>query len=95
VTAVGARVLAMQKSTDVSVHVFGEGVYVGNRIPDVSPFRELEIKNPYIQLDSGKGVWGFQCWWGDLEAAQKAIGDKTVFKVEITDEDEIKPVEEP
>ena len=93
-TAVGAKVMAMQKSTDVSVHVFGEGTYVGNRVPDVSPFKELGIKNHYILLDDGKGVWGFQCWWGDIEAAKKAIGDKTVFQVTLTDEDEIKPVEE-
>lgn len=91
-TTIGTRVLAIQKSTEVSAHVFGEGVYLGERIPDQSPFKELGVRNPYIKLDDGTSVWGFQCWWGDVERGKRALGNRTIFQVK--NDNTIEPVEE-
>ena len=31
---------------------------------------ELSNKNPRIALDDGGYTWGFECWWGDEDAAR-------------------------
>lgn len=39
--------------------------------------------NPRIKLDSGKTVWGQECWWGPEERVRKMIAGKTVVMVDI------------
>lgn len=29
------------------------------------------LSNPCIQLDSGRYVWGFQCWWGSIDVIKE------------------------
>ncbi len=53
---------------------YGEGVYLGDRVPDIEPFRSSGIRNPCIRLDDGTLVWGFQCWWGPVKAVEEIYG---------------------
>lgn len=36
-------------------------------------FKEGRFLNPRIKLDSGKIVWGCECWWSDEESMKKEI----------------------
>jgi hypothetical protein len=41
---------------------FDELVAKDDLVPvDLRPFRKT---NPKIQLDDGRVVWGYECWWG-------------------------------
>lgn len=60
------RVITIESFKDGVLRTYGEGEYIGDKVPDVSPFNQISLKNPCIKLDSGKYVWGFQCWWGNL-----------------------------
>lgn len=42
-------------------------------------------KNPRITLDSGRIVWGQQCWWGPEEEVRAAFGGRRVELWEIID----------
>jgi hypothetical protein len=42
--------------------------------------------NPRITLDSGKVVWGCQCWWGSEEKVKKMLEGKEVIMVNIDEE---------
>jgi hypothetical protein len=85
-TRVGA-ILGAGKDT---VEFLGYGVYVGDFVPTEAAgdmgkmLAEAEIPNPKIVLDSGKIVYGCECWWGSEEAVQKKLaGYKTVTEVDI------------
>lgn len=39
--------------------------------------------NPKLLLDSGKVVWGFECWWGSEEKIRDSIGSRRVVDVDI------------
>lgn len=61
--------MAISHSDQKTVYVFGFGVYEGNHVPnDVegTPVAALlrAFGNPRIKLDSGKVVFGRECWWG-------------------------------
>lgn len=43
----------------------------------------LSESNPRIKLDSGKIVWGFECWWGDVASFEKNSADLTVVERDI------------
>ena len=46
--------------------------------------REMYLKtrlNPCIYLDSGDIVWGMQCWWGPLSAANRKYPESEVKRV--------------
>jgi len=46
--------------------------------------REMYLKtrlNPCIYLDSGDIVFGFQCWWGSLEGANRKYPESEVKRV--------------
>lgn len=65
----GDRVGAILGQTDDGVEFLGYGVYQGEEVPSsdaVGLFgkiaRELQNPNPKILLDSGKIVWGCECW---------------------------------
>lgn len=49
------------------------------------------LTNPCILLDSGKTVWGMECWWGDEEAVKQRLerfqaGGAEVVIVDIDEE---------
>lgn len=65
----GDRVGAISHSKDDVLYLFGYGVYEGDFVPDpslgVRIFGDLlRVNNPQIRLDSGKLVYGCECWWG-------------------------------
>lgn len=41
----------------------------------------LRPKNPKIELDDGRVVWGQECWWGPEERIREMIGDREVEMV--------------
>ena len=85
---IGTRVIAAEKALVTTVKVFGEGKYIGDQVPDVPGFREMGLTCPYIKLDDGTTIWGFQCWWGEVDQA-KAEWEKRgleIVKVENTNE---------
>ena len=46
-----------------------------------SPF---DIRNnPRIRLDSGKVVWGCECWWGPEKAVRKKMEGLEIVEVDI------------
>ena len=61
------RVIAIESIENGVMRFHGEGEYLGLKVPDVYPLNEAGFTNPCIKLDNGKYVWGFQCWWQDVE----------------------------
>lgn len=86
------KVIAIRSSTESTVYSYGEGVLLGNLVPNQEPFLSAGVKNPCIKLDSGKYVWGFQCWWGPKDKMLDKFKNQTFETVEV--EDEILPVQE-
>lgn len=90
---IGDRVGAVLDVHDGVVRLFGYGTYIGEEIPNekVSGFgsilRTSNIPNPKIQLDSGKDVFGCECWWTFEDVVQTMTSIK---KVVIVDIDEIR-----
>lgn len=68
------RVVALESLKEGIAHSYGEGEYIGDKVPDINPFREIGFANPCIRLDTGKYVWGFECWWGEKEEFDKQYG---------------------
>lgn len=63
------RVIAIQKSDEKNVYIYGYGEYVGEE-----PCPKLfNIKNPKIILDNGNVIWGCECWWGNADRVEKEI----------------------
>ena len=77
---IGERVGAIShadKDTD-TVYLFGYGVYQGDLIPDAALKVQffgapLDHPNPCLMLDSGKQVFGCECWWGGEESVKKEV----------------------
>ena len=85
-TAVGSRVTAILEAKDGVVRSFGDGVYAGDfDLPPQAVGCNLGQKNPRIDLDSGKTVWGCESWWGPCEAVRKRL--PADWKWEIVDID--------
>ena len=86
---VGDRVGAVSHSEGDTIYIFGYGVYAGDEVPDTAGgwmgegLRENGVTNPKIVLDSGKVVWGCECWWGSEESVRKNIEGKTVVEIDI------------
>ena len=87
---IGERVGALLRATKDEVEVLGYGVYEGDDVPDdaaggmASLVRAAGIKNPKIRLDSGKVVWGCECWWGSEEETKKRVAQyPSVVEVDI------------
>lgn len=55
----GDRVTAILKANAQEIHLLGHGTYQGLKAHPAFGF-----PNPCILLDSGKTVWGCECWWG-------------------------------
>lgn len=68
---IGDRIGALLSATKDEVKLLGYGVYVGDEVPVTAMgmlaemCREVNHANPKLVLDSGKVVWGCECWWGD------------------------------
>jgi hypothetical protein len=75
---IGDRVGALL-STDRDarvVELLGYGVYEGAEVPpdSVGGFN-IGLSNPKLRLDSGKVVWGCECWWGpELQVSRNVKG---------------------
>lgn len=50
---------------------------------DEELLESLQDSNPRILLDSGKVVWGAECWWGAEEAVKKRMEGKNIVNVDI------------
>ena len=87
------RVLAIQSIKNGVMHLFGEGKLLGEKIPDIEPYSSGRIPNPCIKLDSGKYIWGMQCWWGDAEKLEKRYEGHIKERVLVEEFDEILPLE--
>ncbi len=73
-TAIGTRVVAILEAKDGVVRSFGEGVYAGDfDLPENAGGFNFGQKNPRIDLDNGKTVWGCDSWWGPREAVMKRV----------------------
>ena len=88
--AVGKRVGAIFSSNDDgSVNFFGYGVYEGDFIPEegagwmAEGLREHGTTNPRIRLDSGKVVYGCECWWGPEIRIRKQLEGAVVIDMDI------------
>ena len=86
------RVIAIQSLEDGVLKTYGEGEITFGLVPDVEPFKELGVTNPCIKLDTGKHVWGFECWWGDVDKFRAKYAD-AIESEEIVDvENEVLPM---
>lgn len=98
-TPPGTRVGAIQSADPTTVRLLGYGEYLGDLPAPFGPFGmprdelraelhahglpENAYRNPCIRLDSGRYVWGQQCWWGPEARVRELIGDRAVEAVEI------------
>ena len=85
---IGDRVGAILKGDRATVHLFGYGIYTGERIPHqdlgVRLFgAPMDNENPCIILDSGKEVYGCECWWGPEARIKEITAGKRVIEVDI------------
>lgn len=69
-------------SATSTVKFLGWGTYRGLEKPPNYPY-----ENPKIELDDGKIVWGFECWWGNSAGIKKMLSQyEHVVKVDIDEE---------
>lgn len=87
---IGDRVGAICCIEGDKIVIFGYGVFEGHAVPIEATnwlsieLKEKEIKNPKIRLDSGKIIYGCECWWASEGEVKKIIDKcKSVEKVEI------------
>ena len=86
------RVIAVQSLENGVLKTYGEGEVIFGLVPDVEPFKNFGMTNPCIKLDTGKHVWGFECWWGEVAAFRARYAD-SIESEEIVDvENEILPL---
>lgn len=86
---VGTRVGAiLSESDDGVVKFLGYGAYEGDFVPEeavgwiADAAREYGNRNPRIRLDSGKIVYGCECWWA-AEGSIKKRCDAATQVVEV------------
>jgi hypothetical protein len=88
---IGDRVGAIFAETDKRVEFLGYGSYAGDFVPETAGgflaeiAKIVESKNPKIFLDSGKVVWGCECWWGPEEEIKKHLEGREIIQVDIDD----------
>lgn len=92
---VGDRVIAVSHAKEGKVYIFGYGIYKGDFVPDhkgergtmADTLRDAGCKNPTIELEDGKTVYGCECWWGNVEEAEKNfICDREIVVLDIDKE---------
>lgn len=88
----GTRVGAILGSNTDSVEFLGYGTYQGEAIPEeaVGDFAkqlcDARVANPKILLDSGKVVYGCECWCGpEKDIKERLATYKRVIIVDIDD----------
>ncbi len=88
--SIGERVGCISSGDSDTLKVLGYGVYESDEVPteavgDFADFmRGNGMKNPKIRLDSGKVVYGCECWWGPEEAVKARVAVyKNVVDVDI------------
>lgn len=85
---IGDRVGAIRNADKQTAYLFGYGTYQGHEVPPPGvmfmgvDLHEAGHENPKIVLDSGKVVWGCECWWGGEERTRRAIDGRTVVMVD-------------
>lgn len=87
---IGERVGAIHTTSADEVQLFGFGVYVGREVPGpeaagwlADMVREMGHDNPKIVLDSGKVVYGCECWFGPETEVRETIGGRRAVEVDI------------
>lgn len=80
---IGDRIGAVLSANKETVNLLGYGIYAGDEIPPNGILHIIGAKNPKLQLDNGKMVWGYQCWWGSEDAVRKMIGNRKVIMTTI------------
>lgn len=81
------RVTAIESIEDGVCRSYGEGEYIGDKEPNSGLMKDTGIKYPCIKLDSGKYVWGYQCWWCETTEFNEEYKD-SIKKTIIVDIDE-------
>lgn len=82
-------VAVLGRGDDGVVRSFGTGRYAGMDCPpDDVMMRQFGrtvagYRNPKVVLDTGKTVWGCECWWGPAERVEKAFGPGPYALVDI------------
>lgn len=82
----GPRVIAIRDSDveNKKLFIYGYGTHVGDRPVDLFQLGEgFEVDNPAIELDNGGTVYGYQCWWGSVEAIEKKFHDFEFIEVDL------------
>lgn len=89
-SASGQRVGAILSVDNGCVYFLGYGCLAGEEIPfgavgDLARHLVgLEQTNPKIVLNSGKVVWGCECWWDDEDVVMEILmKSDRVVKVDI------------
>ena len=86
---VGDRVGAIYSTRFKTIYFYGFGTYAGHEVPpnDLAGmgrmYHELGIENSKILLDSGKTVWGFECWWDSEDRIKTILSTGQVVNVDI------------
>lgn len=84
---IGDRIGAVLSADESTVKLLGYGTYVGDEVPPTGLAHDMNLPSPNLQLENGRTVWGFQCWWGSEEAVKKMIGDRKIVNAVIEDGD--------
>jgi len=52
---------------------------------EIRQFVEKTVSNPRIKLDNGKTVWGYECWWSNVEDIDSVdeMLDKKIVEIDI------------
>jgi hypothetical protein len=85
----GDKVIAIRNKEGNTVYSYGPGTYEGEFIPDsaagpqADDCREFDIPNPKITLDSGKTVWGCECWWGPPDTVNNICKGCEIVQVDV------------
>ncbi len=91
---IGDRVGAIMSANKEEMRIFGYGQYMGEEVPPDNilftgiPHSEATggMTNPKILLDSGKVVWGCECWWGPEDQVKASIAGRKVVEFDIEQE---------
>jgi len=86
---IGDRVGAFLGSTEEGVQFLGYGVYEGDFVPVGAVgflsemLLELNDISPRIRLDSGKIVYGCECFWGSAKSVDERLKGHNIVMVDI------------
>lgn len=83
---IGDKVIAIFEADKEEVKSFGTGVLCEREVPPENVLMfGLPVKhpNPKIKLDSGKVVFGCECWWGSEKVVLEKIGSRKIVLVDI------------